>query len=179
MMMKNLLLSCLLLLAAVRLFAADAPAPGKKESPLAPLASLVGGLWVGHDVAPAKEGPALKIELRFAWAENRQAIRFDSSFVQGDKHAPYTSGLYGWNGGKGKIAIFYTDSSGSLTEGLITREGENVFVNDLVVTEPGGKAYPVQVRLTKVDADTFDNAIFLQKDGAWAPLVTVRYERQK
>ena len=147
-----------------------------KESPLAPLASLVGGLWVG-DLPPQGNVP-MKIELRFAWAENRQAVRFDSNFVQGDKRSPYTSGLYVWNPAKGRIGIVYTDFSGSLTEGTITREGE-VLVNDLLVTHPDGKSEPVRVRLTKSGPDAFTNEIFVEKNGAWAPFVTVHYVRGK
>ncbi|MDB6113626.1 MAG: hypothetical protein JWQ62_571, partial [Lacunisphaera sp.] len=119
-----------------------------------------------------------KIELRFAWAENKQAVRFDSFFVQGDKRSPYTSGLYVWNPAKAMIGIVYTDFSGSLTEGTITREAE-VLVNDLLVTHPDGKTDPVRVRLTKAGSDAFTNEIFVEKNGAWVPFVTVHYVRGK
>ena len=42
-----------------------------------------------------------------------------------------------------------------------------------------GKEERIQVKLTKIGADTFTNAIFVEKDGALMPLVTVRYERRK
>ena len=160
----------------VLLAAAPVRAAETKESPLAPLASLVGGLWVG-DLPPQGDVP-MKIELRFSWAENRQAVRFDSNFVQGEKRTPYTSGLYVWNPAREKIGITYTDFSGSLTEGTITREGV-VLVNDLMVTHPDGKSEPVRVRLTKAGTDAFTNEIFVEKNGAWVPFVTVRYVRGK
>jgi len=147
------------------------------ESPLAPLASLVGGVWVG-DVPVPKDAAPLRLEARFAWTENKQGVRFDSAFVRGDKRSPYTNGQYGWDGAKGRLVIFYSDDSGSLTTGTIAQEN-GVLVNDLTVTEAGGKTYPVRVRLTKEGADAFTNGIFLQKDGAWVPFVTVRYERKK
>ena len=146
-------------------------------APLAPLASLVGGTWVASVPTPAGN-PPVKIELHFDWTENRQAIRFDSAFVSGDKKRPYTSGLYGWNAAKGKIAIFYMDSGGSLTEGDIGLE-DGVLVNELRSTELSGKVSPIRVFLTKLGEDAFTNDIYVQKDGAWAPFVKVRYERQK
>jgi len=150
--------------------------PKAAPSPYAALESFVGGRWVA--ALPAdKDGNAMRIELRFAWAENRQGVRFDSAFVSGEKRAPYTSGLYGWDGAKGKLVIFYMDSSGSLTEGPVTQEGD-VLVHELTVTDKAGKLELVRVRLTKVSADVFTNDIFVQKDGAWAKVVAVRYERQ-
>jgi hypothetical protein len=148
----------------------------EKAAPLEPLASLVGGLWIGPVPVPAGKAPMV-IELRFEWAENKQAIRFDSAFVSGDKKKPYTSGMYGWNAAKGKITIYYMDSGGNLTEGDITPE-DGVLVNELQSTDPKGKVTPIRVRLTKVGDNAFTNDIYLQKDGAWAPFVNVRYERK-
>ena len=175
--MKTLLLLCALLL-SVTVRADDTPAPAAAQpSPLAQLAALVGGLWVG-DVPVAKGAPPLKLEARFAWTENQRAIHFESVFVTSTKRAPYTDGLYAWDGAKGKLVIFYVNNDGDLTEGVITPEG-GAMVNELTVTEPSGKTYPVRVRLTMVGPDVFTNEIFLMKDKAWAPFVTVRYERQK
>ncbi len=150
------------------------PAP---VSPLAPLESLVGGTWIA-DVPVPGDQPPLQLELHFTWAENHHAIRFASAWVRGEKRSPYTDGLYAWNAAKQKIAIFYTDFGGNLVEGLIAPDGASL-VNDLVSTAPDGKTTPIQVRLTKDGPDAFTNAIFLQKDGAWTPFVSVRYERKK
>src|ERR1019366_6547528 len=172
-MNKLLLLGFLVLPLAVCAIDAPVGAPAPPaESPLAPLTSLVGGLWVG-DVPVPKGAAPLKLELRFAWTENHRAIHFDSAFV-GSKRTPYTSGLYAWDGAKGKLVIFYVDGGGDLTEGVITPEGSDTLVNELLVTEPTGKTYPVRVRLTKVGTEVFNNAIFLMKDKEWAPFVAVR-----
>lgn len=173
--MKQLLLSLALLLSLVARAADEKPAAA--ESPLAPLASLTGGVWTGVVPVPAGR-PPMHIELRFEWAENKRAIRFESAFVSEGKKRPYTAGLYGWDGAKKKIVIFYMDSGGSLTTGDIALE-DGVLVNELTSTEPSGKVTPIRVRLTKVGDDAFTNDIYLQKDGAWAPFVNVRYERRK
>jgi hypothetical protein len=172
--MKKILLCCALLLSLTARAADEKPAA--TESPLAPLASLVGGLWIGPVPVPAGK-PPMHIELRFEWAENQKAIRFESAFVSEGKKKPYTNGLYGWNGAKGKIVIFYMDSGGSLTEGEITPE-DGALVNELTSTEPTGQVLPVRVKLTKIGDDAFTNDIYLKKDGAWAPFVNVRYERK-
>ena len=146
-------------------------------APLAPVASLVGGVWRAD--VPVKEGQApQQLEARFTWADNQQAIRFSSAFVRAGKPAPYTDGFYAWNAAKRKIAIHYTDSQGGLTEGLVTNEA-GVLINDLTVFEKNGEITPVRARLTKSGDDTFTNEISLKKDGEWVPFVTVRYVRQK
>jgi hypothetical protein len=179
-MTKFYLLASLLLSSALPIFmsAAEPPAPGKSApavSPYAVLESFVGGVWSGA-LAPQKDGIPLRIELRFAWAENKQGMRFDSSFVKGEKRAPYTSGMYAWNAAKGKLVIFYTDSSASLSEGTIVQE-ENVLVHDFTVSNKDGTIDTARVRLTKVNADVFTNEIFLLKNDAWVKIVEVRYER--
>lgn len=127
---------------------------------------------------PAKDAvSALTLELRFAWTDNHQSIGFASAWVRGEKRRAYTDGFYAWNAAKQKVAIYYTDGGGNLVEGLITRDGE-AFVNDLTSTGPDGKTDLIQVRLTKDGTDAFTNAVFLQKDGAWTPFVSVRYERK-
>ena len=170
---------CFLLLGAVlqtSVCAADEK-PAAAASPLAPLSSLVGGLWIGAVPGP-KDRPPLTIELSFAWTENKQGIRFDSTFVRGGKRSPYTSGLYAWNGALKKLSIVYVDSSGSLTTGTITPEGD-VLANELTVADTDGQVDQVRVRLVKDGTEVFNNEISIQKDGKWVPLVAVRYERRK
>jgi hypothetical protein len=150
--------------------------PAVAASPYAGVESLVGGLWVAT-LPAGKDGVPIHIELRLAWAENKQGVRYDSAFVKGDKRAPYTSGMYAWNAAKGKLAIFYTDSHGGLAIGDITQE-DNVLVHNFTVTGLDGTVETVRVRLTKVSADVFTNGIFVMKDDAWTKVVEVRYERQ-
>ena len=171
--MKKPLLAVALFV-TVSLWAEEKPAA---PAPLAAVESLVGGTWVADVPVPAGQ-PPLALEAKFTRAENKHAVLFESAFVRDGKHAPYTKGFYAWNAEKQKLAIFYTDSGGSLVEGLITPE-DGVLVNDLVSTEPDGKLVRIRVRLTKIGNDTFTNAIFVEKDGAMAPFVTVRYERRK
>jgi hypothetical protein len=172
------LLTMALALATCR--AAETAATDEKPglaSPLTVLESFAGGVWSG-DLPAEKDGPQMKIELRFAWAENKTGLRFDSAFVRGGKRTPYSCGMYAWNAATRKFVIFYTDNSGSLVAGPVTQEG-NVLVHELTITDAAGKIDVAQVRLTKVSADAFTNTIFLQKNGAWEKFVEVHYERHK
>src|SRR4051794_36950401 len=108
--MNKYLVASLLLFA----FAATA-AHADTATPLAPVASLVGGVWIAD--LPVQDGQApTQLEARFTWAENKQAVRFNSAFIREGKTTPYTDGFYAWNAVKGKLAIYYTDSKGGLTE---------------------------------------------------------------
>ncbi len=154
---------------------AKIPAKEIAASPYAAVETFVGGVWVAT-LPPNKAGQAVRLELRFAWSENHQGVRFDSAWVIGEKRAPYTSGQYAWDAAKKKLIMFYTDSGASLVEGPMTPDG-NAFVHDLTATDKDGKVEPIRVKLTKAGADAFTNEIFTMKDGAMAKLVEVRYER--
>jgi hypothetical protein len=145
-------------------------------SPYAAIQSLVGGTWTG--LLPAgPDGVAPSIDLHFAWAENRKGVRFASTIVKGNRRFPYVSGMYAWNAAKHKLEMFYTDSSGSLTEGMVSVEG-NALVHELTESNSDGSVDSVRVKLTKVDDDVFTNEIFLLADGTYAKIAEVRYERE-
>lgn len=165
---------CLVALASCACAAGSAPAT---PPPIADLAGFVGGTWTG-DLPPEKDGPAMQIELRFAWTENRQSLHFESAFIRGGKHAPYTSGMYAWNAATGKFVIFYTDFSGSLVQGPVAREGD-VLVHDLTIIDAAGKTDVAQVRLHRTAPDDFINTIFLRKNEAWEKFVEVHYHRTR
>jgi hypothetical protein len=156
--------------------ATDAAVAQPADSPYQVLESLVGGVWVAT-LPPQKDGSTIGIELRLVWNENKQGVHFDSTWLVGDKRAPYTSGMYAWNAAKKSLVIYYTDSSGSLTEGSVTREG-NVLAHEMTVTNKDGSIDRVRTRLSKLGGDAFTNEIFVEKDGAWTKFVEVRYKRR-
>lgn len=145
-------------------------------SPYAALEWFLGGTWVAT-LPPKPDGTTLGIELKFDRPDNRQGLRFESAFLNGGKRAPYTCGMYAWDGAKRKFVIFYTDSSGSLNTGDVKLEGD-VLAHEYTSIGAEGKIEPIRVRLTKLGADAFTNEIFVQKDGAWVNFITVRYERR-
>jgi hypothetical protein len=110
--------------------------------------------------------------------ENKQGVIFTSAFVRAGKRSPYTAGMYAWDGAKRKLVMFYTDSSGSLTQGEAVRDGET-WGHEFTITQPAGKVQRARSRLTHASADVFTNEIFLEQDGAWNRVVEVRYERSR
>jgi hypothetical protein len=174
--MKKYLLVVLLLplfLRAAEPAAQSTAAP----SPDAALEWFLGGTWVAN-LPPQKDGTPVKIELSFTKPENKNGVRFESSFFFGAKRAPYTCGMYAWNAAKQKYAIFYTDSGGSLSTGEVSLDGD-VYAHEFTATGKDGKVEPIRVRLTKTGADSFSNEIYVQKDGAWTQFISVRYERKQ
>jgi hypothetical protein len=160
---------------------AAAPAPASAAAPVAApyafLQSFVGGSWLGP-LPAGKDGGERAIELHFAWAENKRGVRFASAIVNGKRRAPYVSGMYAWNAAKGKLEIFYTDSGGSLAEGLATQDGD-ALVEDLIETNSDKSVDTVRVKMTKIDDDTFTNEIFILEAGNYGKIAEVRYERQQ
>lgn len=157
--------------------AAAAPAAVEPNpAPYAILESFIGGVWSGP-ISPGKDGIPRTIELHFAWAENKQGVRFASWIIHGSHRASYVSGMYAWDAAKGKLHMFYTDAGGSLTDGLVSIDG-NVLTHDLTETNRDGTVDTVRVKLTKVDDDVFTNEVSMLADGSYAKIAEVRYERE-
>jgi hypothetical protein len=149
----------------------DAPA----APPFAPIEFLVGGVWQG-DLPPSPDGQAVRLESRYSWAENHQAIRFDSTWIVAGKRHPYASGLYAWDPAKKQLAVWYTDAAGSLGAGAVFPAGQSV-QEDLTVTDGSGLAEAVRARFTPAGADRCQEDLFTLKAGQWERLVTVLYHR--
>src|SRR4051794_37085496 len=100
------LAATLVLLNPLFLSHAQTPNPGAKPeavvAPYAVLDSFIGGVW-SADLPGQNGGVGGRIEMHFSWLENKQGLRFDSTFIQGNKSAPYTSGVYVWNAAKRKL----------------------------------------------------------------------------
>ncbi len=173
--MNRLLYSALFSLAFTLPSAAgDGPA---KESPLAPLAFLAGGKW--RAVMPARtEDNPMSIEQQIDWSENRQVLRFESTFVQGSKRTPYVVGMYFWHPSRKQIAFIYADNAGNLIEGAVTRK-DDTLVHEFTITDPDSKLTRARAIITLRGPDLYTNEIFVEKDGAFEKVVNARYERKK
>jgi len=144
---------------------------------LAALGFLAGGTWQG-ELPPGPDGQKVSIEARFAWTENHQGIRFDSAWLVGGRKSPYTSGIYLWNPQSNQVVITYSDNEGGLTTGTVSL-ADDVFVHNLQLNYPSGKAENIQTKLTHSGSDGFTNAIFRLKDGQWDKFVEVHYQKTK
>lgn len=164
-----------LLTLPILLTCGEAAEPPATSSPYAPIAFLVGGRWHG-DAPPAPNGAKVSLELAASWASNRQGIHFDSEFINGDKHAPYTSGMYYWSAARKQLLFIYTDASGSLTEGTVTT-ANGTLVHEFTVTDAQAKVEKARAIFTPRGANSYTSEIFISKEGKWDKIVEVHYER--
>jgi len=146
------------------------------DSTLKPLEFLSGGVWVGQ-LPPMPDGHQLSLATTFTWMENKQALRFDTMRVAGEKRSGYSSGIYGWHPGRKAIVFWYFDDKGTLYEGTVTVEGHTL-VHDFTATDKQGKLSAYRARIEPDGANAYTNTIFAQQSGTWTQLVSVRYERK-
>lgn len=151
-------------------------AEGTVVSKLAPLTFLVGD-WRGE--LPARpNAQKVTVESKFDWTANHQGIRFESTWLIGDKHYPYTSGLYVWDPEKNRPMITYTDAEGTLTTGFVEMTGD-VYQHELRVVDARGKAKSVRATLAHTDENAYTNTIYIMKDGKWDKFAEVRYVKSQ
>lgn len=167
-------LIALLLFVAPRAPLASAQ-PTQAASPLEPLAFWVGGSWLGS-VPGGPDGTVRRLESQFSWMENRQAIRFDSFMIVGDRRSPYCSGIYGWHPEKKSLVFWYYDAAGTFYEGTVAVEGDRL-VHDFTTTARSGAQTRYRANITAQRPDVWVNEILQPEGEGWKHLVTVRYER--
>jgi len=168
--------SLLLAVLAGNSVAQSQPTPAKSaDSPLAPVAWLVGGTWVS-DVKDPDDGSVTHVENHITWAPNHQAINFVTDF----NGKPHYSGFYAYDPAKKAISFFYTSESGQLTIGTSTPDPDGKTVHqEFDVMQPDGKTQHIKSTLGRDGSDAYDFSVFMQnKAGEWAQVFKIRYERK-
>ena len=177
MSLRKLALACFLLTVfALNCAAQSQPAPAKNaDSPLAPVAWLVGGTWTS-DVKDPQDGSVTHVENRITWAPNHQAIQFVTDF----NSKPHYNGFYAYDAAKKSISFFYTSESGQLTIGTATPDPDGKTLHqEFDVMQPDGKTQHIRSTLVRDGNDAYDFSVFMQnKTGEWAELFKIRYERK-
>ncbi len=168
------------MLLALALFTVDgvaqsnAPAALNADQTLAPVAWLVGGTWV-TDVKDPSDGSMTHVENRIRWAANHQAIEFNANF----NGKPHYNGFYAYNPATKTIGFYYTNSDGELTIGTATPDSDGKTVHqDFDITHVDGKVGHVRSTLVRDGNDAYWFTVFMQKDGEWAQVFRIHYERK-
>ena len=144
------------------------------DSPLAPVAWLVGGTWVS-DVKDPSDGSTTHVENRIRWAPNHQAIEFATDF----NGKPHYNGFYAYNPVAKTIGFYYTNSEGELTIGTATPDPDGKTVHqEFDIMHPNGKTGHIRSTLLRDGNDAYWFTVFMQKDGEWAEVFKIRYERK-
>ncbi len=156
-------------------FAQAKPAtPAPTAEPLAPVAWMVGGTWV-TDVKNPSDGTLTHVENHIRWAPNHQAIDFNTDF----NGKPHYNGFYAYNPVAKAISFYYTNSEGELTIGTATPDPDGkTFLHEFDIMYPSGKTGHVRSTVVRDGIDAYWFTVFMQKDGEWAQVFKIRYERK-
>ena len=133
-MLHRLVALCLCFITLAGNLAAQAPAK-TADSPLAPVAWLVGGTWVS-DVKDPSDGSVTHVENHIDWAPNHQAIQFVTEF----NGKPHYNGFYAYDPAKQTVDFFYTSEFGQLTIGTATPDADGKTLHqEFDIMNPNGK----------------------------------------
>jgi len=150
------------------------PTPPNADETLSPIAWLVGGTWVS-DVTDPSGGSVTHVENRIRWAQNHQAIEFNADF----NGKPHYNGFYAFNPVAKTVGFYYTSSEGELTIGTATADSDGKTVHqEFDIMHPDGRTGHLRSTLTRDGNDAYWFAVFMQKDGEWAQVFRIRYERK-
>lgn len=177
-MTKNLFaIPCLLACLTIANVSAQSQAAAQKssESPLAPVAWLVGGAWTS-DVKDPQDGTVTHVENHITWAPNNQAIQFVTDF----NGKPHYNGFYAYDPAKKTINFFYTSEEGQLTIGTATPDTDGKTLHqEFDVMHPTGSTQHIRSTITRDGNDAYDFSVFLQnKSGEWEQAFKIRYDRK-
>ncbi len=151
-----------------------ASTPASTVEPLAPVAWMVGGTWV-TDVKAPSDGTVTHVENRIRWASNHQAIEFNTDF----NSKPHYYGFYAYNPVAKAISFYYTNSEGELTIGTATPDPDGkTLVHEFDIMHPDGKTGHVRSTVVRDGNDAYWFTVFMQKDGEWAQVFKIHYERK-
>ncbi len=150
------------------------PAALNADETLAPVAWLVGGTWVS-DVKDPSDGTTTHVENRIRWASNHQAIEFNASF----DGKPHYYGFFAYNPAAKSVGFYYTNSDGELTIGTATADADGKTVTqDFDLLHTDGKTGHLRSTLVRDGKDAYWFTVLVQKNGEWAQVFRIRYERE-
>ncbi len=151
-----------------------ATAPAATADPLAPVAWLVGGTWVS-DVKDPSDGTVTHVENLIRWAPNHQAIEFNTEF----NGKPHYYGFYAYNPVAKTISFYYTNSAGEMTIGTATPDPDGkTLLQEFDILHVNGRTGHIRSTVVRDGNDAYWFSVFLQKDGEWAQVFKIRYERK-
>jgi hypothetical protein len=173
-MMRSMCTLLLLVVLTSSMEAQSKPAQAQASGQsLAPVAWLVGGTWVS-DVKDPSNGAITHVENRIRWAPNEQAIEFNTNF----NGKPHYNGFYAYNPAAQSIGFYYTSSEGELTIGTASSDPEGKRLDqDFDVTHADGKTAHLRSTLERDGKDAYWFSVMMQKNGEWAQVFRIRYER--
>jgi hypothetical protein len=126
-------------------------------------------------VKDPSDGTVTHVENRIRWAPNHQAIEFNTDF----NGKPHYYGFYAYNPVAKAISFYYTNSEGELTIGTATLDSDGKTLHqDFDLMHTDGRTGHIRSTLLRDGNDAYGFSVFLQKDGEWAQVFKIHYERK-
>ena len=176
-MRKRIYWATMLLLASLSVSSQTAPAKPPEPTPLNQIAWLTGGTWVA-EIKDAQGALATRIENRMKWSETKQLITFATTFISHNKPEVHYEGIYAWDPAKKRISFWYADKEGNLTEGVASMSGETL-TQDFDILNTNGRDDKLRSLIVRDGPDSYNWNVLAQKEGQWAELFHLRYNREK
>jgi uncharacterized protein YndB with AHSA1/START domain len=147
----------------------DKPAPRKPLVPaLAKMTQMIGGVWSNND-------PKFRVEFRYDWAFNQTAVRSVGIIDKGGPNETPVEAMFGWD--PDKKMVYYLDQHGSerVYKGTVRLDDDSVVLEFETLIGPAAKWRSVG---KFADKDTYQFAIYSDKDGKWTQVVEQTLKRQ-
>lgn len=168
------------LILSLAVFAPTSFAQSKPMTPpaaaeaLTPVAWLAGGTWVS-DVKDPSDGTVTHVENHIRWAPNHQAIEFNTDF----NGKPHYYGFYAYDPAAKTIGFYYTNSEGELTIGTAIPDPDGKTLHqEFDIMHANGNTGHIRSTLLRDGNDAYWFSVFMQKEGEWAQVFRIRYERK-
>jgi hypothetical protein len=152
---------------------ARAAALAALDPALATLARFVGGTWVNVPENPAN---AMRIEIRYDWAMDGNAVRSTGVIGKGRPDATPIEATCGWD--PARKQVYYVDFHGANTvfQGTMKAMDKTVQAEfETIVGQPG----KIRSLTEFLDDDNVLLTIWGQKDGDWAEAHRIRLRRER
>ena len=92
---------------------------------------------------------------------------------------PHYFGFYAYNPVAKTIGFYYTNSEGELTIGTATPDADGKTVRqNFDIMHLDGKTGHIRSTLVRDGNDAYWFSVFVQKDGDWAQVLKIHYERK-
>jgi hypothetical protein len=149
------------------------PASSAAENPLAPLASWVGGRWVGE--FDAGNGRKFKLIRTYEWSFDKRLLIGRSFGEAGGKTVQSRETIYYWNPDTKRIEFMDFIDKGGFGDAFIERRDGRLYMEAKVVGNPSHPSWRAWMDET---ADSQVIRVEALKDGQWSDFGTYPYKRE-
>lgn len=158
----------LLLVLVLACFPLCVTAQQPPAAPLASVAFLEGGTWLGEGKWP--DGSALRVEVRYFWGPTKRVLHFETHDLAGGQRKLLYEGMLFFEPKRGRLVQYNFKPDGGLDESELS--------------EANAKGYDVRgtntwslIRYT--NADAFRWELRVQQAGEWKLILDATYRRRR